>query len=95
MIDLPVGKALIAVYVDAHCKGECGDEDSLCPHNKNCCEECDVKDDKELDDNFDSPPCECLSCTAKGRRDGRQVVYKLVDWCQSLDRDAGCAGRMG
>jgi len=80
MIDLPVGKALIAVYADKQCKQECREEDYQCPNYMDCCKGCEGDIDSKIGGCPDSDVCGCLCCIPEARRDGRHVVYKVVDY---------------
>ena len=62
MIDIPIGKALIAVENDI-CKGCCFYLNKL----ENGLE-------KDLSD------CEHLECGAEDREDGKDVIFKFVDY---------------
>ena len=79
MIDLPVGKALIAVHSSKQCKQECRNEDYKCPNYKDCCKGCEL-DINELGGSPDNDVCACLCCIPDERRDEKHVVYKLVDY---------------
>ena len=77
MIDLPIGKALIAEYFDIQCGCECEDENYHCTID--CCKECKLDFDK-IGGFPDDDVCGCLCCAGVLRRDGKQVIYKLVDY---------------
>ena len=78
MIDLPVGKALIAVYSDIQCKQECGDPEYLCPVD-DCCKGCEISTE-DIASFPESETCGCLACIPENRRDEKHVIYKLVDY---------------
>ena len=76
MLDLPVGKALVAVYADVQCNMECGEDE--CPYAiSTCCKGCEV-DNETLSDDGDA--CSSLCCIPTVRKDGKHVIYKLVDY---------------
>ncbi|MDR2597270.1 MAG: hypothetical protein LBC76_08130 [Treponema sp.] len=75
MIELPIGKALIAVEGKS---GACED----CDESKiGMCENCDVKtmcvQCVILETGGD---CRDVACLAKDRKDGKKVIFKLVDY---------------
>lgn len=78
MIDLPIGKALIAVYSDIQCKQECMDPDFQC-QVKDCCKGCELDPDT-LGSIPDCETCGCLACIPCNRKDGKNVIYKLIDF---------------
>jgi len=80
MIDLPVGKAIIAVPREFECNEECKNEDFHCLND--CCKGCDMKD-KVLEGLFDIDTCGSLCCVPGNRKDGKNVIYKLVDYPHS------------
>jgi len=59
MIDIPLGKALVAVEVSR--ANECNG--CVYAHDKFVCES-----------------CRDLECSAVARKDGKNVIFKLVDW---------------
>jgi len=63
MIDLPIGKALVAVEVDRN------KIDTRC----RCNELCEIKTG-----NWGS--CVSVGCSPDDRKDGKDVVFKLVDY---------------
>ena len=77
MIDIPVGKAIAAVYSDIQCHHECDDDNFEC--NLDCCKGCEIENN-QLEGIPDSEVCGCLCCTPYTRRDGRKIVFKLVDY---------------
>jgi len=78
MIDLPIGKALVAVLSDVHCNNECEDEDYRC--TLDCCKGCELKR-AEFEDKPDySDMCNSLFCISAVRGDDNKVVFKLVDY---------------
>ena len=77
MIDLPVGKALIAVLSGIQCDDECLDEDFQCPLD--CCNGCEMGGNA-IGGGEDGDVCSCLCCSASWRRDQTHVIYKLVDY---------------
>jgi len=79
MIDLPIGKAIIAVVNDVQCKVKCRNENYKCPNQKNCCEGCVMKSDI-LRSYPDEDLCEYFSCVYKFRKDGKKVHFQLVDY---------------
>ena len=77
MIDLPVGKAIIAEYSDGQCNSECTKNDILC--DIDWCKGCDLNDEttggypeKEI--------CGFLSCMPSDRKDGKHVIYRVRDY---------------
>lgn len=76
MIDLPIGKALIAIPGPVQCKYECMEEDYVC--NRDCCAGCDVKNREEDDDEIFC--CDDLACNSSSRKDGISVIHKVVDY---------------
>ena len=82
MIDLPDGKALIAVDRGIQCNDECMDVDYKCPID--CCKGCDLSGDNPDMQNMQGIPdgemCGLLCCISQSRRDGRNVHYKVVDY---------------
>ena len=80
MIDLPVGKAIIAVPCEFECNEECRNEDFHCPID--CCKGCDVND-KALEGLLGIDVCGSLCCVPGNRNDGKNVIYKLVDFLHS------------
>ena len=77
MIDLPVGKALVAVQSEIQCEYECMDEQYKCV--KECCKGCELHNN-ELDGFPDDDLCGCLCCNSSSRRDELKVVFKLVNY---------------
>ena len=77
MIDLPIGKALIAEHFDVQCNCECKEDDYDCPID--CCKECELEL-FNIGGFPDDDICGCLCCSSISRKDGKQVVYKLVDY---------------
>ena len=77
MIDLPFGKALIAVDSGIKCNGICETDDYQCKIN--CCDGCwlDCITLKGLDS---GEVCESLCCIPHERKDGKNVFHKLVDY---------------
>ena len=78
MIDLPIGKALVAVLNDTQCKMECKNEDYICKV-KNCCKGC-ALESHELGSYTDNEVCGCLACIPANREDEKHVIFKLVDY---------------
>jgi len=79
MLDLPIGKAIIAVLRDVQCNDECKDEHYQCPID--CCKGCAMKD-KSLEGNFDNDPCEAFGCIPGFRKDKKHVIFKLIAYPQ-------------
>ena len=77
MIDLPVGKAIVAVESDVQCNFECTKENYNCPFN--CCKGCELLNE-ELQKCPDSESCKFFKCTSSARRDGKNIIYKLIDY---------------
>jgi len=77
MIDLPIGKALIAVYSDAQCNCECANEDYQCYID--CCNGCEMNNDA-LEGLIGEDICGCLCCTPADRKDGKNVIHRLIDY---------------
>ena len=77
MIDIPIGKAIIAVYSTHQCKEECKDEDYECTID--CCKGCDMRIEK-LQGRLDNETCGCLCCNPTERRDGKSVIFKLTEY---------------
>jgi len=75
MIEIPIGKALIAYEVETEICDDCN-EDIV-----GMCENCDVKircfQCVILDTGGD---CRDVKCLAKERKDGKNVIFKLVDY---------------
>jgi hypothetical protein len=76
MVDLPIGKAIIAVLSDVQCKNECNDEDYHCTID--CCKGCDLLGET-LGGIIEKETC-VLCCLSANRRDGKHVIFKLVDY---------------
>ena len=77
MIDLPVGKAIIAVYSDSQCNGECTKKDIPC--DIDWCKDCDLHIDTER--GFPNGyMCDYFNCLPLDRKDGKHVVFKVVDY---------------
>ena len=79
MIDLPIGKALIAVLTGKECGQKCMNEDYHCPNYMDCCDGCKINLE-DVGGLRDDDVCGCLSCCAVSRKDGKHVIYKLVDY---------------
>ena len=79
MIDLPVGKALIAVHTEKPCNQQCRNEDYQCPSVADCCSECEIYD-VSIGGILDDDVCGCLCCIPEARRDRDHVIYKLIDY---------------
>ena len=77
MIDLPIGKALIAVHSERQCSQECKYEGYHCSASEECCMGCELSSD--LGGMPDDDICGCLCCISDSRRDGNHVVYKIID----------------
>jgi hypothetical protein len=77
MLDIPIGKAVIAVLRDVQCNDECADADYQCPID--CCKGC-VLTDKSLGGIYDNDPCGALCCVPGFRKDGKHVLFKLIDY---------------
>ena len=77
MIDLPIGKALVAVESDVQCNTECMTEDLNC--SAKCCEGCELTS-WDLKGIPDTETCGCLCCISSNRRDGKNTIYKLIDY---------------
>jgi len=77
MLDLPIGKAIIAVLSDVQCNDECKNEDFHCTID--CCKGCEM-DDEILRGLFDDGACGNLCCIPGNRKDGKHVIFKLVDY---------------
>ena len=77
MLDIPIGKAVVAVLRDMQCNVECADEDYHCPID--CCKGC-VMDDQALGGKDNHDACGALCCIPEFRRDGKHVHFKLVDY---------------
>ncbi|MDR2785621.1 MAG: hypothetical protein LBB83_06875 [Treponema sp.] len=76
MLDLPLGKALIAVPSAAQCHDECMQENYRC--TLDCCGGCAFHDDSLWEKGRDHL-CDDLCCTPGSRKDSTNVVFKLVD----------------
>ena len=83
MIDLPIGKALIAVYADKQCKRECKNDNYQCIEYKDCCKDCKLSQ-QEIEGPSDDDICGCLCCIPEERRDAKHVIYKLVDYHEGI-----------
>jgi len=74
MIEIPIGKALIAVEAETEvCEGCSEDMLGMC---ENCnvkirCVQCVILEN--------GSKCRDIKCNAKGRKDGKNVIFKLVD----------------
>ena len=77
MIDLPIGMAIVAVKSDIVCNFECINEDYKCPID--CCKGC-IMQEVELEGFSDSETCGCFCCSPDARRDGKNAIFKLVDY---------------
>ena len=77
MIDLPIGKALVAVLSGIQCDENCLDEDFQCPLD--CCSGCELSD-RDIGGGDDEDVCGCLCFAASWRRDEKHVIYKLIDY---------------
>ena len=77
MIDLPIGKALVAVLSEVQCNNECVDEKYKC--TLDCCKGC-IMQKKTLEGFPDSELCGCISCNANDRKDKKHTIFKLVDF---------------
>jgi len=80
MIEIPIGKAIVALKSDLQLNQEYGDKDLN--WEVECCKGCIFFDDtkrKELEGLTDSETCGCLLCNAESRRDKMNVIFKLVD----------------
>jgi len=75
MIEIPIGKALIAVEVETEVCEDCN-EDTI-----GMCENCNVKTRCAkcviLETGGD---CRDVKCNAKDRKDGKNVIFKIVDY---------------
>ena len=80
MVDIPIGKALIAVESDIECNFECMDETYHCPLTDQCCRGCVMEETDELISRLDDETCGCLACNPGFRKDKKKIVYKLVDY---------------
>jgi hypothetical protein len=79
MIDLPVGKAILAVKFDLNCERKClKDDDYRCP-KMDCCSGCEINEEYLMGFPNDET-CGLLSCIPENRKDGLHVVYKIVDY---------------
>ena len=78
MIDLPIGKALVAVHNDTQCKMECENDEYICKL-KNCCKGCEL-DIYDIGSDLDDEVCGCLACVPCDREDKKHVIFKLVDY---------------
>ena len=76
MIDLPIGKAIVAVKSYIECGYECINEDYEC--SIDCCKGC-VMQEEELEGFPDNETCGCFCCSPDTRRDGKSAVFKMVD----------------
>ena len=70
ILELPLGKALTVVESDIQCKNECLNDDYQCPIN--CCKDCDLK-------TLDNDICDYLACSSLTRKDGKNIIYKIVN----------------
>ena len=77
MFELPIGKGITAVESGVQCNFECLDENQhYC--SIDCCTGCYFVDEETLDRD-DNRICACLCCIGKNRKDGKNVVYQLID----------------
>ena len=79
MLDIPIGKALIAVERTEQCGQKCKDAKYKCPNYKECCGECEM-DDVDIGGVPDDDVCGCLCCIPENRKDRKHVIYRLVDY---------------
>ena len=77
MIDIPIGKALIAVQHDLKCHRECDNDDYQCKID--CCKGC-VMRKKSIESFPDGETCGCVCCNPDSRKDGKNVIFKLIDY---------------
>jgi hypothetical protein len=78
VIDLPVNKALIAEERKLTCGEKCQvDPDYKCP-TEDCCRGCVALDDI-IGGATDKTICGLLCCFPENRKDGKNVVYKIID----------------
>ena len=77
MIDLPIGKAIVAVESNLACDFECMNEDYKCAID--CCNGCAMQDEK-LEGLPDPETCGCMSCTPETRKDKKNAIFKLVEY---------------
>jgi hypothetical protein len=78
VIDLPVGKALIAEVLELKCDRRCEVEpDYNCP-TQECCNGCIALENK-IGGSPDDTVCGLFCCFPENRRDGKNVVIKMVD----------------
>jgi hypothetical protein len=77
MLDIPIRKGIIAVLSDVQCNDECTDENYKCQID--CCKGCAMKD-QALGGKNDNDACGALCCVPAFRRDGKHVIFKLIDY---------------
>ena len=77
MIDLPLGMAIVAVKSDIDCNFECINEDYKC--SIDCCKGC-IMQEGELEGFPETETCGCFGCTPDNRRDGKNAIFKLVEY---------------
>ena len=79
MIDLPLGKALVAYEAHKKCGLKCeGDKNYDC-HLNMCCDGCEMKEET-ISGGLDDVVCDYLCCNDITRKDGKNVFYKIVDY---------------
>jgi hypothetical protein len=81
MIDLPIGKALVAYEAHKKCGLKCEtDKENECRLNM-CCDGCEMKEiEGEIRGGCEGDVCEFLCCFGNTRKDGKEVFYKIVDY---------------
>jgi len=77
MIDIQIGKALIAVPLEKQCNNECMNDDYKCPID--CCKGCVLKNE-DLAGVLGEETCGTVCCSSGTRKDGKSVIFKLVDY---------------
>ena len=83
MLNLPIGKALVAYEAVKKCGLKCDQyediEDFKCEYKGGCCDGCGIKD-VDLDGAYAGFSCDDLCCFKHSRQDGKDVFYKIVDY---------------
>jgi len=83
MLNLPIGKALVAYEANKKRGLKCDQyediDDFKCEYKGGCCEGCEIKN-LDLDGQYSSFDCGELCCFKSSRTDGKDVFYKLVDY---------------
>jgi len=80
MIDLPLGKAIVAVEAQIKCDFECMDVNKECLIKNKCCYGCELKRKVKTENPRFGEMCGTLVCVPFGRMDNKKVIFKIVDY---------------